>query len=166
MLSNFIGGGQIFLHNLRMFIQVLKRSITASILIGLVISFTFVYPDFSKVDLSSSMTYQKALLASYFDKEMRKIRAIIKPSRANTQNTKRITTINAYTKDGLYKASLAPDVVLGNNKFATHYKQTLRLAKKLLIMGLIFVSITFVIIFARGYGLARLQKRKNTLAAI
>lgn len=164
MLSNFIGGGQIFLHNLRMFIQVLKRSITASILIGLVISFTFVYPDFSKVDLSSSMTYQKALLASYFDKEMRKIRAIIKPSRANTQNTKRITTINAYTKDGLYKASLAPDVVLGNNKFATHYKQTLRLAKKLLIMGLIFVSITFVIIFALWVRFGKAAKEKKHLS--
>ena len=181
MLSNFTGGGQIFLHNLRMFMQVLGRSIVVSCLLALAIVVLVSYPDLSKIDLLASLTYQKALLISGFDKEISSIRGIINPSSSDkksnnyttntgrsisnttstTKSTKSKSIINAYTKDGLYKANVPPSSVLTDKKFAVPYHQAVSLLKKLLLMWLIFTALTFIIIFAiwTKFGIAAKEKK-------
>ena len=173
MLSNFTGGGQIFLHNLRMLMQVLGRSIGASTLIGFFLAVTIICPDLSKIDFSASLTYQKARFVNDFDKEISKIREIINPrstsnnSASNsptTKNAKSITIINAYTKDGLYKSNILPSSVLANKKFFIPYNQTLSLLKKLLVMWLTFALLTFVIIFALWTRFGKATKDKKHLS--
>lgn len=171
MLSNFTGGGQIFLHNLRMFMQVLGRSIVVSCLLALATVVLVSYPDLSKIDLSASLTYQKALLISGFNKEISSIRRIINPSSSDkksnnyttstTKNTKSKSIINAYTKDGLYKANVPPNSVLTDKKFAVSYHQGVSLLKKLLLMWLILTALTFIIIFAiwTKFGIAAKEKK-------
>ena len=38
MLNNFIGGGQVFLHKVRMFWQVFTRTIHMALLLGVIVS--------------------------------------------------------------------------------------------------------------------------------
>ena len=38
MLNNFIGGGQVFLHKIRMFQQVFVRTVSVALLLGIVAS--------------------------------------------------------------------------------------------------------------------------------
>ena len=77
MLNDFTGGGQIFLHKLRMFFQVLHRSFMTSLLISLAIVGFISYKPAQILDLKAAMTYQKALLADGFDEASRGIRQTI-----------------------------------------------------------------------------------------
>lgn len=184
MLNNFTGGGQIFLHNLRMFIQVLGRSIVASCLLALAIIVLVGYSDLSKINLSASLTYQKALLISAFDKEISSIRRIINPSRSDkksnnytantarsisttTSTTKSVqskSTINAYTKDSLYKANISPSSVLTDKKLAAPYHQAVSLLKKLLLMWLILTALAFTIIFVLWTRFGKATKEKKHIS--
>ena len=96
MLNDFTGGGQIFLHKLRMFFQVLHRSFMTSLLISLAIVGFISYKPAQILDLKAAMTYQKALLADGFDEASRGIRQTINP-RAKYY----YTTIDAHSKKGL-----------------------------------------------------------------
>ncbi len=174
MLSNFTGGGQIFLHNLRMFMQVLGRSIVVSCSLALVTVVLISYQDLRKIDFPSSLTYQRALLISGFDKEISSIRAIINPTSGNrrsknyntsdTKGTKSATTIDAYTKDGLYKSNVLSSSVLANKKFSVPYHQAMSLVKKLLIRWLILTALAFVIISAVWTSFGRATKEKKHLS--
>jgi len=181
MLGNFIGGGQIFLHNLRMFIQVLRRAVITSIMIGVIIALVVIFPDFTKIDLPASMTYQKALLVNHFGGKIAKIKEIINPRQITTSETsnrnnasvtsnhlkkKHLTTIkiNAYTKNGLYKEGILPGLVLDNEKFSIPYSQTLSLLKKLLLIWLILTPLTFMIIFALWTRFGKAAKERKHLS--
>jgi cytochrome c oxidase assembly protein Cox11 len=103
MLNNFIGGGQIFLHKIRMFLQVFNRSIVISCIVSVIITIVLAYPKLELYDLSAAVTYQKALLASNFDNSVRPIKVMINP-----KGKKYVTLINAYNHAGLYRSNIDP----------------------------------------------------------
>ena len=60
MVNNFIGGGQVFLHKVRMFKQVLSSTILLSVLVGIILTGWLYKDKVSKVDWDGSITYLNA----------------------------------------------------------------------------------------------------------
>ncbi|WP_425363566.1 type IV secretion system DNA-binding domain-containing protein [Candidatus Tisiphia endosymbiont of Hybos culiciformis] len=144
MLNNFIGGGQIFLHKIRMFLQVFGRSITISCVISVIITIVLAYPKLKLYDLSAAITYQKALLASNFGNSIRPIRAIVNPK---NKEYKHITTINAYNQAGLYRRNINPQLILTSPQFSKNYYQLASFIKVELLFCLGLMFGIFVMIF-------------------
>ena len=67
MLNNFIGGGQIFLHKIRMFKQVLLSTLLFSTLLGAATSFLCVRNQIPKINFNNSYLYIKATTLENFD---------------------------------------------------------------------------------------------------
>lgn len=57
MLNNFIGGGQVFLHKVRMFRQVLKATVFVSAIAGMLMAWSLHNAKNSNLDLGGAYTY-------------------------------------------------------------------------------------------------------------
>jgi type IV conjugative transfer system coupling protein TraD len=144
MLNDFTGGGQIFLHKLRMFFQVLHRSFMTSMLVSLAIVGFISYRPVQTLDLRAAMTYQKALLADSFDDAISNIRTSINP-----KNKDHFTTIDAYDKRGLYARDIDPRKIINSFCFRASYMEVIdflkmRLALIIGVMCGIFIIIYFL----------------------
>jgi type IV conjugative transfer system coupling protein TraD len=142
MLNDFTGGGQIFLHKLRMFFQVLHRSFMTSLLVSLAIVGFISYKPAQILDLKAAMTYQKALLAEGFDEASRGIRQTINP-RAKYY----YTTIDAYDKKGLHARDIDPRKIIKSNFYRAAYLE----AKDFLKIRLVFTALVMCGIFLLIY---------------
>jgi type IV conjugative transfer system coupling protein TraD len=142
MLNDFTGGGQIFLHKLRMFFQVLHRSFMTSLLISLAIVGFISYKPAQILDLKAAMTYQKALLADGFDEASRGIRQTINP-RAKYY----YTTIDAHSKKGLDARDLDPRKIIKSNFYRAAYLE----ARDFLKVRLVFTALVMCGIFLLIY---------------
>ncbi|WP_341761834.1 type IV secretion system DNA-binding domain-containing protein [Candidatus Tisiphia endosymbiont of Thecophora atra] len=149
MLSNFIGGGQIFLHKIRMFLQVFNRSIAISCIVSVIITIVLAYPKLKLYDLSAAITYQKALLASNFDNSVRPIKVMINP-----KGKEYVTLINAYNHAGLYRSNIDPQLILTSSKFSKNYYQLVNFikAKLLLCLGLMFAIFVSIFLLWTKFG--------------
>lgn len=141
MLNDFIGGGQVFLHKLRMLLQVLRSSFTSSLLVSVAIVCVISYKPAQLLDLRAAMTYQKALLADSFDDAGSFIRNAINPNAKNYY-----TKIDAYDKKGLYAKDIDPRKILKSRFYRASYLSVwefvkIRLALTVLVMFGIFVLI-------------------------
>ena len=70
MLNNFISGGQVFLHKIRMFKQVALSSFFVSFMIGILFAGLIKFSEFQelhKYKTSSAWAYAKAELSLFFD---------------------------------------------------------------------------------------------------
>ena len=67
MLNNFIGGGQVFLHKIRMFSQVFFRTMNVSLIVGIIVAGCTYYNSLTKLDWDAFISYRKAVLALDFD---------------------------------------------------------------------------------------------------
>ena len=63
MLNNFIGGGQVFLHKMRMLRQVFVTTIFVSLLTGFILTWSFSSSKNIGLDLDGATTYAKAKIA-------------------------------------------------------------------------------------------------------
>jgi hypothetical protein len=63
MLNNFIGGGQVFLHKVRMFRQVLRTTVFVSVITGIILAWSFNHQSNKQIDIDGTITYAKAQLA-------------------------------------------------------------------------------------------------------
>jgi len=142
MLNDFTGGGQIFLHKLRMFFQVLHRSFMTSMLVSLAIVGFISYKPAQILDLKAAMTYQKALLADGFDEASRGIRQTINP-RAKYY----YTTIDAYDKKGLHARDIDPRKIIKSNFYRAAYLE----ARDFLKIRLVFTALVMCGIFLLIY---------------
>ena len=124
MLNDFTGGGQIFLHKLRMFVQVLHRSFMTSMLVSLAIVGCISYRPLQNLDLKAAMTYQKAIIANGFDNATALIR-----SKVNARAKYYYTTVNAYDKKGLYAKDVDPRKIIRSNYFKNSYEKFLEFIK-------------------------------------
>ena len=97
MLNDFIGGGQVFLHKVRMFVQVFNRSFHISILIGVAVAISFNYSSIKRLNWDGIISYRKSTTALAFDEAMNFIRAQI----GNKPN--HVTYINAKYGNKLWK---------------------------------------------------------------
>ena len=116
MMNDFTGGGQIFLHKLRMFFQVLERSFKTAFLISIAIVGFFSYKQLDTLDLKAAMTYQKAWLANGMDNATGILREAYNPNSGDYY-----TKIDLYDKKGLYARDADPRAVLKSRFHKGHY---------------------------------------------
>ena len=105
MVNNFIGGGQVFLHKIRMFQQVFTRTVFVSFMLGTLASFVMHKEELKALDWNAFYSYRKAVLADEFDSGINSLREVI------GKEPTYITYINIKTKSGMAKTDLDPQVI-------------------------------------------------------
>lgn len=108
MLNNFIGGGQVFLHKMRMLRQVVGTTIFVSLLSGAILTWSFNSDGTNKVDWDGAITYAKAKLALTVHPALSVI--ALKPSKAN---------VDAYSNNQLWKQRMLASSVITSNRFSS-----------------------------------------------
>lgn len=141
MLNDFTGGGQIFLHKIRMFVQVLNRSFTTSLIVTIVILSAISYKPAGQLDWSGAMTYQKALFADSLDDALGGIRTAVNP------NSNNYTKIDAFDKRGLYARDIDPRKIIKSHLFKTAYSAVIDFIYMRLLIGLGIITGIFLLIF-------------------
>ena len=142
MINDFTGGGQIFLHKLRMFFQVLNRSCLTAFLVSFVILLVISYEPALRLDLKAAMTYQKAVIVDSFDSSTSTIRGSINPNSAGYY-----TTIDAYDKKGLYAKDIDPRKLIRSGYFRDAYGQFIDFLRLQLWQGLGIMLGVFLVIY-------------------
>ena len=77
MLNNFIGGGQIFLHKVRMFGQVFFRNLNVSIIVGIALALLFNWGNLARLDWDGFISYRKAFFAVGFEDSIGSLREVL-----------------------------------------------------------------------------------------
>lgn len=111
MFNNFIGGGQVFLHKIRMFWQVFARTIHIAFFLGVIAATSIHSTELKQLDWQAFFSYRKAVLADDFDRAMNEIRITI----GNKPNY--ITLVNAKTKVGSWATKIDPRKVIRSHVF-------------------------------------------------
>lgn len=143
MLNNYIRGGQIFLHKIRMLRQVWVKSLLTAFILAAILTSMFSYKTLMKLDYQSGSTYMRAWVSNYIHRE-------IFPNSPPP-------TITAITKIGVFQENIkAIDVIkhIGFFKNYNEIKNSYYSALKLLlgIMGGFFAVI--ILLWARFGALA------------
>ncbi len=141
MLNDFTGGGQIFLHKIRMFSQVLNRSLTAALIVTIVILSAISYKPVRQLDLRAAMTYQKALFAEGLDDALSGIRLVI------TSGPQSYTKIDAFDKHGVYGRDIYPRKIIKSQLLKTAYLEVRDFIYMRLLIGLGIITCIFLLIF-------------------
>ena len=97
MLNNFIGGGQVFLHKVRMFSQVFFRTLHVSLFVGILVSCWLNWSSAQRLDWNGFVSYKKATMALGFDDAFAGIRESI------GKDPNHITYINASSGGRVYE---------------------------------------------------------------
>lgn len=97
MLNNFIGGGQVFLHKVRMFSQVFFRTLHVSLFVGILVTCWLNWSSAQKVDWSGFVSYKKATMALDWDDAFSGIRESL------GKDPNHITYINARSGSRVYE---------------------------------------------------------------
>jgi len=134
MLNNFIGGGQVFLHKVRMFKQVAGSTFKLALLIGICMTVFFRLPEFKALDTAASMSYIRAHMAIKFHE--------IIPSYSGNRKA---PTINAYTSRGLFKNNVPAKAIITSNKFKASYSNMVDFFLSSLVL-LLFIAIGSVVL--------------------
>jgi type IV conjugative transfer system coupling protein TraD len=159
MLNDFTGGGQIFLHTLQMFFQVLRRSLVTSMLISLAVVSFISYQPAQSLDLKAAMTYQKAMLADGLDNASRGIRRAINPKARYY-----FTRIDAYSKKGLDAKDMDPRRIIKSNFYRLAYLEAVDFFKMRILFTVLVMFGVFVLIYLIWSRFGRAAKEKKHLS--
>ena len=141
MLNNFIGGGQVFLHKIRMFQQVFARTVSVALLLGIVASVSMYNKELKDLDWSALYAYRKAVIADEFDGAMNSLRMTI------VKQPTHITYINIKTKSGMVKTDLDPRTVRDFYIFKNANEYAVSLGWDIIVASGFFTSLIFCLIF-------------------
>ena len=141
MFNNFIGGGQVFLHKVRMFWQVFTRTIHIAFLLGVLLASYINKRELMELDWQGFFSYRKAVLADSFDGIINGVRAGI----GNTPN--HITLVDAKTGSGILATNADPRKIIKSTIFRTANSKGMSLIFKVLIWGVIITKLVFILIF-------------------
>lgn len=136
MISNFIGGGQVFLHKVRMLRQVVGTTIFVSFIAGLVLSWSFHLGNSTKLDLDGAFTYAKAKLA-----------LIVHPALSAISIGKSKANVDAYSEGKLWKKRMLASSVISSPRFKTAWEQAVVRLRLLIIKSLGFGALAGSIVF-------------------
>lgn len=139
MFNNFIGGGQVFLHKVRMFWQVFHKTIHIAVLLGIVIAIFIHWSELQKLDWQAFYSYRKAIIADDFDEAINGIRSSI----GNKPN--HITLVNAKTKSGVWATQIDPRRVIKSHVFKEANRVGISLGKTILIWSSIMTVLVFIV---------------------
>ena len=153
MLNNFIGGGQVFLHKVRMFRQVLRATIVVSAIAGMLMAWSLHNSKNSNLDLDGAYTYFKAQVSIRVHPALSAI--AIKPSPPN---------VDAYSNGRLVKRNMLSSSVVSCQRYVSAWNTLTAEAGKLAIKSLGFGSIAgfivFMVLSRFGKGL-KTEKKKD-----
>ena len=154
MINNFISGGQVFLHKVRMFRQVIITTIFVSLIIGFCLTWTVSVKN-TKLDLDGAVTYAKAKLALKVHPALSAIS--IGKSKAN---------VDAYSEGKLWKKRMLASSVISSNRFKSAWDQaivfTYSLIIKSLTFGFLVGGLVFLLWSKFGRDLKTEKKNKGT----
>ena len=136
MISNFIGGGQVFLHKVRMLRQVVGTTIFVSLLAGFCLTWSFSSNNTTKFDLDGAVTYAKAKLALTVHPALSAI--AIGKSKAN---------VDAYSEGKLWKKRMLASSVVSSGRFKSAWNQAVEVIYSLILKSLGFGSLAGGIVF-------------------
>jgi len=135
MLNNFISGGQVFLHKIRMLRQVLSTAFVISILAGALIAWNFSKDSTSSVDWCGAVTYAKA-----------KVAITLHPALSAISIGKSKANVDAYSNGKLWKKRMLASSVISSSKFNSAWNKSLNIIQILSLKALSFGACTGIII--------------------
>lgn len=137
MLNNYIGGGQVFLHKIRMLKQVAGTTIVVSLLTGIILAWSFnSSTSNTKVDWDGAITYAKAQMILAVHPALSKIS--IRQGRAK---------IDAYSEGKLWKKRMPADNVINSNRFKSAWNKATEIMQLLFLQSLGFGSCAGFLVF-------------------
>lgn len=136
MLNNFIGGGQVFLHKVRMFRQVLRTTVFVSIVTGIILAWSFNQQSNKQIDIGGAFTYAKAKLTISVHPALSAI------SIGNSQ-----PVVDAYSKGKVWQKSMSAYSVINSGLFKTAWNTAINEAKILGLKSLVFGGCVLLIVF-------------------
>ncbi|MGC0372357.1 MAG: hypothetical protein DGJ47_001069 [Rickettsiaceae bacterium] len=142
MLNNFIGGGQVFLHRVRMFSQVFLKTLIWGVLIGKIVALSCFWSEVKSSDWRGFLSYQKASIAVIYNDSV-----IIPFKNTIGDNDSYEITIDAYSFDSSYLNERASKIK-EMHVFKNANQVFLILIKKILILSSIIAGSTFLFIFS------------------
>ena len=157
MFNDYISGGQIFLHKLRMLFQVVNRTFKVAFWVSLLLTIGISYLPAQKLDIKTAVTYQKAYLADSFDEAMAGLKLAINP-----KNKYSFTKIDAYDHKGLYARNIDPRSIMNSAKFLRANRQLIDFLQDRLLLGLQIMAGSFVVIYLMWSKFGQDVKAKTT----
>ena len=157
MLNDFIGGGQIFLHKLRMLFQVVNRSCRVALLVSVLLTIVISYFPAQQLDIKAALTYQKAYLADSFDEAMAGLKLAINP-----KDKYSFTKIDAYDHKGLYARNIDPRSIMKSARFLRANRQLIDFLQDRLLLSLKIMIGIFVLIYLTWTKFGQDVKAKTT----
>lgn len=136
MFNNFIGGGQVFLHKVRMLRQVLSTTIVVSLLAGCIITWSTTNTKHTKLDIDASLTYFKAKFA-----------LAVQPAISAIAIKKSLPSVNAYSGGKLWKQNMLASSVIIHHHFKSAWEAFVVTMKLLIIKSLVFGSLAGLFVF-------------------
>ena len=159
MLNNFIGGGQVFLHKVRMLRQVLVTTIFVSLLAGFVLTWSFSSSKDIGLDLDGATTYAKA-----------KIAIVLHPAISAISIGKTPANVHAYSEGRLWKKNMLASSVVSNNRFKSAWNIFLMVMQSLILkslgFGVLAGSVVFFIWSRFGSKLKTEQKKEGSAVVL
>lgn len=136
MLSNFIGGGQVFLHKVRMLRQVISTTIFVSIIAGCLISYQTNTTHIKKLNIDAGYTYLKAKIALSLHPALSMI--AIKKSKAR---------VDAYSNGKLLKKNMEAKSVIQSSRFKLEWNRMIDTIIHLVVHACIYAFLVGFVIF-------------------
>lgn len=145
MLDNLIRGGQLFLHNIAMFKQVIGKSFSISLLITSIIVTYIFWEESASLDFHAGTTYVKAKATQW----MYDHRLVL-----HKNSNKVAPRIDAYDKKGLYMPSAYTKNIIKHPKFKKAYGDIKSLVLETLKLTVFLISglVTLIFIVWIRYG--------------
>ena len=156
MLNNFIGGGQVFLHKVRMFGQVFFRSLHASLFVGILLALLINWGALQRLDWQGFFSYRKSVVAISFSEAANVVREAI------GKEPNHISYINARTSNSQWN-DINPHKIYHMGIFQRADNQAWDLLTKIGLLAASATGASFVIIFLlwSRFGSGLKDERKN-----
>ena len=141
MLNNFIGGGQVFLHKIRMFQQVFMRTLWVSLIIGILSALAMYNQELKETQWQAFYDYRKAIIADEFDGAINSLRETI------GKEPTYITYVSIKTKSGKIKTGFDPRDLRNFDIFQNINRKVIQLGWDILVALGFFTALSFSVIF-------------------
>lgn len=136
MLNNFIGGGQVFLHKMRMLKQVVSTTIFVSLITGVLLAWSLSSDNTQKVDLDGAITYASA-----------KVALALHPTLSVISIGKTVANVDAYSNGHLWKKKMPAISVLKSHRFKSAWNNIINIMQSLALKALGFGASAGFLVF-------------------
>lgn len=138
MLDNFIRGGQLFLHNVAMFKQVIAKVFAVSFIVGVLVTSYIASPRLAKLDFPAGMSYARAYTVDWIHEH----RLVLHRDSLNA-----VPRIDAYDKRGLFYKAAYTGNIIKHPKFKKAFAEIKAFSLEVIILALAIAGAVVAIVF-------------------